>query len=338
MNPPILSIVIPTYNRAPLLKLLLNSIVRDLPDWPEDVELVVSDNASTDGTRGVVAEVAARGTPIRLVSNAENVGMDRNLAACFGLASGRYFWQIGDDDILFEGALTRVLAICRGPDFGILHLASEGFHEGDQARIFAIRAPAAPTVLKLDRTSLFRSINVFLTFISANVVNRAAVLKRFPGFDHTADLNTYLPQLAWIYAAVEASDKHLHIPAPLFGALTGNTGGYRLVEVFGVNLARITGRRLGAAIPRAESIMLNAALTRVIGNEIGALRKGGRQLNRFADEDTVAAMCRCFGKRFYFRALVGPMAFSSSRLGAAGLFLLLRFFNRVNRRLGYRLL
>jgi abequosyltransferase len=334
MNKPILSIVIPTFNRASLLKILLDSIVRDFSDWPADVELIVVDNASSDRTREVVLEVAARGVPVQCVTNAENVGMDRNLAACFGLASGKYFWQIGDDDILFEGTAQSVLAICRKTEFGILHLATAGFCDGAQGAMFATRIPVDLTIRTIDRQTLFRSINVFLTFISANVINRQAVLEGLPRFDFRSELNTFLPQLAWIYGALRVHNTHLHIPKPVLGALTGNTGGYRLVEVFGFNLARITECHLGAIIPNARRIMTNAALTRVIASEIRSQRISSSGTNIFAAEDVGKALKDCFGGKLYFRMLVSPIAFLPNRIGAA-FFFVLRVFNRVNRQTGY---
>lgn len=60
-----LSIVVPTYNRAQLLKGLLNSIVQDIKQWPSDFELIVSDNASTDDTAIVVRELTQQGFPIK---------------------------------------------------------------------------------------------------------------------------------------------------------------------------------------------------------------------------------------------------------------------------------
>lgn len=339
MTETILSIVVPTFNRAPLLKILLDCISRELPVWPNEVELVVVDNASTDSTRDVVDDAVARGLPIRYIRNDENIGMDRNLAACFAHARGHYFWQIGDDEVLFNGAVQHVLEICRTEDFGIMHLASRSFVEGEQQSIFDCRLPAELDVRRTDRGTLFRRINVFLTFISANVVNRRAVLERVPAFNSSAELNTYLPQLSWIFAALRVCEVHLDVRTPTFGALTGNTGGYRLVEVFGRNLIGITERHLDGHIANARRIMANAALTRVIANEMRASsRNSPGKGNRFVDEDVRSAMDRCFAGRPYYHWLVAPMVFSTNRVISLAARVGLRILNGVNRRLGYRLL
>ena len=56
---PLLSICIPTYNRAELLRDNLEHIVSD-PDFDDEVEIVISDHCSTDETRTVGEEYAKK--------------------------------------------------------------------------------------------------------------------------------------------------------------------------------------------------------------------------------------------------------------------------------------
>lgn len=337
MSTPALSIVIPSFNRAHLLRILLQVMERDLSPWPNDVEVMVVDNASTDGTREMVLEFVGRGLPVQLVSNAQNIGMDRNLASCFSLARGKYLWQLGDDDLPLQGAVQQILTICRTQEFGILHMGCSSFVDGAQGEIFARAMAQNPTVRILDSRAMFRMANVFLTFISANIINRQAVLRHIPDFDGKAELGTWLPQLAWILGALRVADTHLLIRQPMFGALTGNTGGYRLVEVFGRNLANITERQLASSIPHARRIMCNASLICVIAGELWALRNRSAQFNAFSEEDLFASLRAVFGANLYFRLLVLPMLTSPRPVGMVFHFLL-RVLNRLNRQVGYRLL
>jgi glycosyltransferase involved in cell wall biosynthesis len=63
-----------------------------------DLEVVVSDNASTDRTREVVEERAARDRRVRLFVNEENVGLVENANRSFQRARGEYFRWVGADD------------------------------------------------------------------------------------------------------------------------------------------------------------------------------------------------------------------------------------------------
>ncbi len=92
MNKPLLSICIPTYNRAPYLKELLDSIVCQFDDQEiyNQVEVIISDNASEDNTTEVVAEYQKKYENIRYFRNKENVGAAKNGLILLNLPEGKY--------------------------------------------------------------------------------------------------------------------------------------------------------------------------------------------------------------------------------------------------------
>lgn len=108
----ILSICIPTYNRAELLRSALLSLAPQVVEFPGDVELIVSDNNSTPATRDVV-NWAGQFCTIRYNQNPENVGAAKNLIICSQLAKGEYVWMPGDDDFIRPGAVKKVLDIIK---------------------------------------------------------------------------------------------------------------------------------------------------------------------------------------------------------------------------------
>ncbi len=332
---PLLAITIPTYNRGELLGILLDSIARDFPVWPADLEVVVLDNASTDDTRAQVQRRIGRGMPIRLIVNATNIGMDGNLAACFDATTAKYLWQIGDDEVLHGGAGRYVLEFCRNNEFGLLHIECVGFIKGRQPEQFARAIPETVDVRAMDSSEMFRRANIYLTFISSNVINRQAVRRHDPAFDPKTEMNTCLPQLAWIYGALKAALRHFYVCTPLFSALGGNTSGYRLVEVFGVNLLAITERQLSAALPDARRLMANAVLTRLLPGELMSLsRVAANGGNRFESEDLGLVLDQAFAPSFYLRWCTRPLL-SPSALQRRIAFFLVRAFNKINRALNY---
>lgn len=99
MSDPLLSICVPTYNRAPFLDWMLTRFAEQKAiDFP--YEIVISDNASEDGTTEVVERFAARGLPIRYLRRDVNGGGWMNLANAYQNASGRYALYLADDDVL----------------------------------------------------------------------------------------------------------------------------------------------------------------------------------------------------------------------------------------------
>ncbi len=101
----LISICIPTYNRARYLGETLASV---LPQLGPDIDLVVSDNCSTDHTREIVARYQRCWPALWYFSNHANLGFDRNVLRCLELASGEYIWFLGSDDRLKEGAVEAV--------------------------------------------------------------------------------------------------------------------------------------------------------------------------------------------------------------------------------------
>lgn len=108
---PLLSIGIPTFNRAARLRSLLHSLVHQCAAAAGQVELIVSDNASQDETAAVVAEFRAF-FPITYSRNRANEGACRNLQIiASALARGRFTWLMGDDDLVRPDAVARILAV-----------------------------------------------------------------------------------------------------------------------------------------------------------------------------------------------------------------------------------
>lgn len=101
-----LSFCIATLNRVDFIAETLQSILWQLP--PE-VELVVVDGASTDGSDRVVQELFAGRANCRLIRLPEKGGVDKDYCRAVKAATGEFCWLMTDDDTLTEGALAAVL-------------------------------------------------------------------------------------------------------------------------------------------------------------------------------------------------------------------------------------
>ena len=92
---PLVTVGIPVYNAASLLREGLDCICQQTM---QDIEIVVSDNASTDDTPKILAEYAGRDDRIRLLRQPQNVGMQPNFTAVLDAATAPYFlWRAYDD-------------------------------------------------------------------------------------------------------------------------------------------------------------------------------------------------------------------------------------------------
>jgi glycosyltransferase involved in cell wall biosynthesis len=92
---PRVSIAIPTYNCAAYIAQSVESL---LGQTYGDFELVISDNASNDGTEDICRRYAAVDKRVRYVRRTENIGGPGNFRYVFSLCSGEYHkWSTADD-------------------------------------------------------------------------------------------------------------------------------------------------------------------------------------------------------------------------------------------------
>jgi glycosyltransferase involved in cell wall biosynthesis len=120
---PILTVSIPTFNRLPWLKRTLPEIIEQAQAFPAgEIEVVVSDNCSSDGTWEYLLHLSRQAEVLRLHRNEINIGGEANFYLLPQLTTGSYVWMIGDDDLVTAGALKRVVeALSDAPDYLVLN-------------------------------------------------------------------------------------------------------------------------------------------------------------------------------------------------------------------------
>lgn len=105
-----LSICIPTYNRAAMLDTLLKSIAKETAGLGDQIEVIVSDNASEDDTTKVCA-AAGLGARLRYFRQSENIGALRSYQFTIQQARGKYCMYLADDDIVFWPAVLKSIRL-----------------------------------------------------------------------------------------------------------------------------------------------------------------------------------------------------------------------------------
>ena len=93
---PLVSIGLPVYNGERYLPRALDCLLAQ--DY-DNFEILISDNASTDSTRQICEEYAARDERIKLSCNATNIGIIANFESVLEKANGSYFMWAAHDDL-----------------------------------------------------------------------------------------------------------------------------------------------------------------------------------------------------------------------------------------------
>lgn len=218
MNQPLLSICIPTWNRAQFLKLSLDSIKEQLSDIDNSrLEILVSDNCSTDSTPELVRNYMDAGMPIKYNRNNENKGYDGNFLKCIQLAVGKYILLLGDDDILLPGTIQYLLSVLEKDDWGLVHISSE--KGGNEVEIFS------------NPNECLEKIGYWITFISANIF-RSDIVTLIE--DPERYYNTYFLQIPFYIKSALSRGKSLKVTRAILdaGLDRESNGGYNIYEVF----------------------------------------------------------------------------------------------------------
>lgn len=104
-----LSICIPTYNRKDKIALQLSRLFPQVSKYSlEEVEIIVSDNCSVDGTSMVLKELQLS-NQFELIVQEENLGLVGNLYYLFEHAKGEYIWFLSDDDVVESDAVDSIM-------------------------------------------------------------------------------------------------------------------------------------------------------------------------------------------------------------------------------------
>lgn len=101
---PLISIGVPAYNRAAGIERAVNSVLEQ--GYP-NLEILISDNGSTDNTQEVGQRLAAEHPQVRYFRHSKNQGPTANFRFVLKKSSGNYFMWLADDDWLEPGILSR---------------------------------------------------------------------------------------------------------------------------------------------------------------------------------------------------------------------------------------
>jgi Glycosyltransferases involved in cell wall biogenesis len=102
-----LSIVIPTYNRAGLLRQCIDSV---LQQQVGEVELIVVDDGSSDATGNLLEEMNRKHAAIRITRNPGNFGVNYSRNRGIELATQPFIVFLDSDDQLRGGSLIRIVS------------------------------------------------------------------------------------------------------------------------------------------------------------------------------------------------------------------------------------
>lgn len=146
-NKPLVTIVLTTYNSEKYVAQTIESLIAQTY---ENLEILISDDESKDGTKAILMDFANRSPRIRLHFNEKNLGISRNYDQAVRMAKGDFVIGISHDDILPPHHVERMVAHFDAPDVGLVHCNAiqidsqgkeQGFVASDEEKIKKTKNP-----------------------------------------------------------------------------------------------------------------------------------------------------------------------------------------------------
>lgn len=238
----ILTIAVPTFNRAVYLRRLLGNLEIQLAvnSLGERVKVLVLDNHSTDETQATVYYYKKRNPSWEYRRHAYNLGADLNFLSAFENSETEYLWIMGDDDLPRANLIDRVVSLLDSehPDTVYLKPSWHNNIYGENRDSCEELLYTTPSALEM----AFK-INVFTTFISSWIVSIPALRRVGVSTESIRrSLNTHLIQLEWILPLIQEGTNKVCVTSDSILATGNNSGGYEALLVFGAHYPDIVNR------------------------------------------------------------------------------------------------
>jgi len=196
---PTVTIGMPTYNRAD--RFLRPALENALAQTWHELEIIVSDNCSTDNTKEIVSSYSD--PRLRYVRQERNIGANANFNYCLNHARGDYFLLYHDDDVIDPDMVSICMEATGGRnDYGLIRTGTR-LIDGDGRVIREIPNRAGG----LDYGGFFRAwMNDNVTSYVCSTMFNTSLLKEIGGFESKHGLYQDLMAIAKILARAERCD------------------------------------------------------------------------------------------------------------------------------------
>lgn len=171
----LLSICIATRNRKDFL---LETIRCILDQISNDVEIIIVDGASTDGSKEKIESLRAPNNKIKYFYEEVNSGVDRDFDKAIEYASGKYCWLFSDDDLLEKNSISTIKNLLK--ENHDLLVINSSIHTKFFEKILCsnILNPKKDILYNNDGEKVFHDLASYLSFIGAIIVKREFWMKR----------------------------------------------------------------------------------------------------------------------------------------------------------------
>ncbi|MCR5879505.1 glycosyltransferase family 2 protein [Phenylobacterium sp. J367] len=248
-TPPLISVITISFNQAAYLRQCIDSVLAQ--DFP-DLEYIVVDPGSTDGSRDIIASYGDRISQVILTpDDGPADGLNKALSAC----RGRYLYYLNSDDVVLPGAFREaMLEWERRPDLAVVY--GHGLVIDQNDRVLR-RVYSAPIM-----TPLLYALGVAVIVQQAAFL-RVDAVKAVGGFN-TTNRTCWDGELFLRLAMAGHKFRRKHVDFGCFRIYPGSiSGSGRLNDAYEVDQARLRAL-VGLNLPDPLRLLLKLTIWSLI--------------------------------------------------------------------------
>jgi glycosyltransferase involved in cell wall biosynthesis len=197
---------LPVYNGEEFLPAAIESV---LAQTLQDLDLIISDNASSDRTEAICQEYASRDARVKYHRASENHGIAWNYSQVFRLSSNEYFMWFSHDDVLAPTYLERCVEVLKGDSSTVLCFSN--WAEIDPAGKLLSIYKSRVVMDNPDRVERFRQAirldhlcEPWCGVVRSEIVNKTPLYGNFADYDRV------------LFAEIGLHGRFVEIPEALF--------------------------------------------------------------------------------------------------------------------------
>ncbi|OHX13826.1 hypothetical protein BI347_10110 [Chromobacterium sphagni] len=281
------------------------------------ISIFIIDNASTDQTPMLCDSYIQAGHALNYIRNESNIGADANAVRAFEHVNGIYGWILGDDEYVYDQTVDTIIDTLKSQQLALLYLKSEPCTKDAIAQ----KKPRSQAVSYYTSNMEFsHKIGIYFTFISGIIFNKQQAMAD-DMLCSNIRYGTFIPQLAWVLPLLKQGKNFASSQACLIAAEPNNTTGYKLFEVFGINLKLLVDTFLPGQ-PRLKKAILSSSMW-----FLASFFYGNR--GNFKHENPKTAFDQAFGELLTYRWLVRPLLIYQNFLSKLCVKIICRFRKNV---------
>lgn len=229
MNMKLLTISIPTYNRALELSICLRYLSIALDNLElidkDSVEIKVFDNSENNDTEKLFETDEFIKFKSGYSKNSSNIGSDANIAQCYLRTESLYVLALGDDDYLEKDFFNKILPLLAKKMYSLISVNAFGYTLNHTEK----RPLSSNQVIEFTTAiDIVIHRNIHLGFISGLILRCDLLSDTLI----KSGIGTQLVQVNAAFAVLSNSPNSAFVTNYLIGATRNNTGGYSPIDIF----------------------------------------------------------------------------------------------------------